>query len=292
MNSTLDGSSQILITFCYTLKYNRCNWLSDDAGSREQAYVYALSAASLTQSIAKACTSGVTSKCSCGPMPNEPPPGEFKWGGCGDDISFGMIFSKWFTDAPWNKRKNSKRMLVNMHNSAVGRKVGMQSLVVSFANKKPTSFRCGLLFLWSSAGNSLRECFKALLVGSRIEKRNKNNQYTTQHSVERTSSILPRGSHCVSTLSKSFTHNIVSKRNQYSIVSSCARLTFEAKVISQTQLYCTTEHILSCRLFNNSPDSNKKSLECQWIKRWKSRVSLTNYIHYSRPIRKLTSSKQ
>ena len=93
------------------------------AGSREQSYVYALAAAALTQSIAKACSSGASAKCSCGPLPNEPPPGEFKWGGCGDDVGFGIIFSKWFTDTPWNRRRTSKRHLVNIHNNAVGRQV-------------------------------------------------------------------------------------------------------------------------------------------------------------------------
>jgi len=94
-------------------------------GSREQAYIYSLGAASLTHAVAKACSSGASAKCSCGPMPNEAPPGEFKWGGCGDDVGFGMIFSKWFTDTPWNRRKHSKRMLVNTHNNAVGRKVNL-----------------------------------------------------------------------------------------------------------------------------------------------------------------------
>ena len=97
------------------------------AGSREQSYVYALAAAALTQSIAKACSSGASAKCSCGPLPNEPPPGEFKWGGCGDDVGFGVIFSKWFTDTPWNKKRTSKRHLVNIHNNAVGRQVCLKN---------------------------------------------------------------------------------------------------------------------------------------------------------------------
>jgi len=89
--------------------------------------VYALAAAALTQSIAKACSSGASAKCSCGPLPNEPPPGEFKWGGCGDDVGFGVIFSKWFTDTPWNKKRTSKRHLVNIHNNAVGRQARRSS---------------------------------------------------------------------------------------------------------------------------------------------------------------------
>ena len=104
-------------------RYSHFSFTISVAGSREQSYVYALAAAALTQSIAKACSSGASAKCSCGPLPNEPPPGEFKWGGCGDDVGFGIIFSKWFTDTPWNKRRKSKRHLVNIHNNAVGRQV-------------------------------------------------------------------------------------------------------------------------------------------------------------------------
>ena len=118
------------LLFLFLLQSCHCTVNKEDrnavvlvAGSREQSYVYALAAAALTQSIAKACSSGASSKCSCGPLPNEPPPGEFKWGGCGDDVGFGVIFSKWFTDTPWNKKRTSKRHLVNIHNNAVGRQV-------------------------------------------------------------------------------------------------------------------------------------------------------------------------
>jgi wingless-type MMTV integration site family protein 11 len=127
------------------------NYMADlTGGSREQAYLYALSAASLTQAIAKACSSGASAKCSCGPLPNEPPPGEFKWGGCGDDVGFGVIFSKWFTDTPWNKKKNSKRHLVNIHNNAVGRQMVSESLA-------PTCKCHGV-----SGSCSIKTCWKAL----------------------------------------------------------------------------------------------------------------------------------
>ena len=85
--------------------------------------MYSLSAAALAQSIAKGCSAGHSSKCNCGQTPTEPPPGQFKWGGCGDDVRFGVIFSKWFTDAAINKKKMTKNALMNMHNNAVGRKV-------------------------------------------------------------------------------------------------------------------------------------------------------------------------
>jgi hypothetical protein len=108
--------------------------------SREQAFVQALSSAALVHAISKACSAGHSSKCGCGPIPNDPPPtpppgnglngppgsgaGQFKWGGCADDLRFGLVFGKWFTDTPTsNSRKISRRAVINSHNNAVGRKV-------------------------------------------------------------------------------------------------------------------------------------------------------------------------
>ena len=96
------------------------------AGTREQAYVYAISSAALVHSIARACSVGVTTKCSCGSLPNEPPTGDYKWGGCGDDLRFGLYFSEQFTDASLTRKgkiKNSKKAQMNRHNNAAGRKV-------------------------------------------------------------------------------------------------------------------------------------------------------------------------
>ena len=121
-------SDQFVILF-YLSKYSNKPFIASNqifeifTGSREQAYVYALSAAILSQTVAKACGRGASTKCGCGQEPNEPAPGDFKWGGCGDDVNFGILFSKWFTDSPWTKPKDSKNHLINIHNSEVGRKV-------------------------------------------------------------------------------------------------------------------------------------------------------------------------
>ena len=87
--------------------------------------MYALGSAALTQSVSKSCSVGVTAKCGCGHLPNEPPPGEFKWGGCGDDVRFGSMFAETFTDMgiKQTNRKESRKDLMNKHNNAVGRKV-------------------------------------------------------------------------------------------------------------------------------------------------------------------------
>ncbi|XP_045503585.1 protein Wnt-11-like [Colias croceus] len=79
-------------------------------GTREQAYVYAMSAAALSWTVARACASGALAACSCAAPPRAPPrpprqaaPPEpharFKWGGCGDNFQWAERFAKQFLDA-------------------------------------------------------------------------------------------------------------------------------------------------------------------------------------------------
>nr|ADF31344.1 WNT11 [Perionyx excavatus] len=122
-----------------------------NGGSREQAVVYALASASLTQSIAKFCSSGNTNKCHCGRQPHEAPTGDFKWGGCSDDVRFGVAFTQNFADTPWNKTKDkAKRSMMNLHNSRVGRKAMTDSL--------STTCKCHGV----SGSCSMRTCWKSL----------------------------------------------------------------------------------------------------------------------------------
>ena len=96
-------------------------------GTREKAYVYGIASAALVHTIARACSIGVTTKCSCGVLPNTAPAGTFKWGGCGDDVHFGAYFCKRFTDASLRtkkgKVKRSTKAMMDEHNFAAGRHV-------------------------------------------------------------------------------------------------------------------------------------------------------------------------
>lgn len=143
------------------------------SNSREQAFVQALSSAALVHAISKACSAGLSSKCGCGPIPNDPPPtpppsgngvngqpgsgaGQFKWGGCADDLRFGLVFGKWFTDSPTsNSRKISRRAVINSHNNAVGRKVIADSL--------STHCKCHGV----SGSCTVKTCYRALPVDLR-----------------------------------------------------------------------------------------------------------------------------
>ncbi|XP_033760370.1 protein Wnt-11b-2-like isoform X1 [Pecten maximus] len=144
-------------------------------GTREQAYLYAISSASLVHSVARACSIGVTTKCSCGALPNSPPDGEFKWGGCGDDVKFGLYLSESFTDASLSKRgkiRTSKKAQMNRHNNAAGRKIVSDSLT--------KACKCHGV----SGSCSIKTCWKALpdftSIGTILKRR-----YTTAVEVKR-----------------------------------------------------------------------------------------------------------
>lgn len=110
--------------------------------TREQAYVYAVSSAALTYAMARACASGSLHQCTCAGRPGESPKGDFKWGGCGDNVKFGKNFAKRFLDDAERRherisREGKKNELVdekmkrfkgqfaevNLHNNRVGRRV-------------------------------------------------------------------------------------------------------------------------------------------------------------------------
>ena len=87
--------------------------------------MYALSAAAISHAIARACTSGDLPGCSCGPVPGEPPGPGNRWGGCADNLSYGLLMGAKFSDAPMKVKKTGSQAnkLMRLHNSEVGRQV-------------------------------------------------------------------------------------------------------------------------------------------------------------------------
>ena len=74
-------------------------------GTREQAYVYALSAAAVMHQVAQACVSGEIAFCPCGANPPDTQANaEFKWKGCSDNVAYGHRVSREWADAPWRMK--------------------------------------------------------------------------------------------------------------------------------------------------------------------------------------------
>lgn len=94
-------------------------------GTREAAFVYALSAATISHTIARACTSGDLRLCSCGPIPAQILEPGYRWGGCADNLHYGLIMGSKFSDAPMKMKRagSHANKLMHLHNAEVGRQV-------------------------------------------------------------------------------------------------------------------------------------------------------------------------
>ncbi|VDN39090.1 unnamed protein product [Gongylonema pulchrum] len=78
------------------------------SGTKEQAYVYALSSAALTHHVAKACVSGDLPYCPCGlNSPTASADATYKWKGCSDNVLYGQRVSREWADASWRKKWRS-----------------------------------------------------------------------------------------------------------------------------------------------------------------------------------------
>ena len=89
-------------------------------GSRETAFVQALSSASVMIEVAKGCAIRKTKYCGCGSLNRRDRNDVSILSGCGDNIKFGAYFTGRFMDAKPVKNHAKK---VKRHNHIVGRKV-------------------------------------------------------------------------------------------------------------------------------------------------------------------------
>uniref|UniRef100_A0A183ENC8 Protein Wnt n=1 Tax=Gongylonema pulchrum TaxID=637853 RepID=A0A183ENC8_9BILA len=90
-------------------------------GSKETAYVFALSSAAVSRTLARACAQGVIASCSCGSYPKRIHK-QFKWTGCSDNIKYANNFGRKFMDAADLDHADDARSMMNLHNNRVGRK--------------------------------------------------------------------------------------------------------------------------------------------------------------------------
>lgn len=108
------------------------------AGYRETAFAYAISAAGVAHSVARACSQGRLLECGCDPAarkiqprdltsPSIGPPrmasaaSRWKWGGCSHNLHFGVEFSKLFLDS--REQAGDIHSQINLHNNQAGRLV-------------------------------------------------------------------------------------------------------------------------------------------------------------------------
>uniref|UniRef100_T1K7I4 Protein Wnt n=1 Tax=Tetranychus urticae TaxID=32264 RepID=T1K7I4_TETUR len=119
---------------CSSLEGSKAFGKSLTEGTRESAFVHAITSAGVSYAVTKACSSGTLLRCGCDRTFFGPANG-FHWAGCSDNIAFGTAFSKTFIDARDLRTTRSKRntmvgarALMNLHNNEAGRKVVLNNM--------------------------------------------------------------------------------------------------------------------------------------------------------------------
>jgi len=130
------GTRQGLVECEYQFRNDRWNCTDNrdsnriqqtiERGSKETAFLYAITSAGVVHTVAKACSSGNLTECNCDRtgQGRETPEG-WKWGGCSDNLRYGIKFAKKFLDVPDKqllKKTGEIRNLMNLHNNEAGRR--------------------------------------------------------------------------------------------------------------------------------------------------------------------------
>ena len=89
--------------------------------SREKAFVHAITSAGVVHEVTRACSRGELRNCSCDTNCKGRIKEGFEWGGCGDNIAYGLRTAKLFVDS--GEQETDARAKMNLHNNFVGRRV-------------------------------------------------------------------------------------------------------------------------------------------------------------------------
>lgn len=137
-------------------------------GTKETAFIYSITSAGVAHAITETCSAGNLTDCSCdtshkGKLEQE----GWKWGGCSDNIDYGIWFAETFVDAQDRVKvaaaaaevtsssasapgtTKDVRALMNLHNNEVGRKV-LSSLMKTKCRCHGISGSCGVRTCWRS----------------------------------------------------------------------------------------------------------------------------------------------
>lgn len=90
-------------------------------GCRETAFIFAITSAGVTHSVARSCSEGSIESCTCDYRRRGPGGPDWHWGGCSDNIDFGRLFGREFVDS--GEKGRDLRFLMNLHNNEAGRTV-------------------------------------------------------------------------------------------------------------------------------------------------------------------------
>ncbi|NXO26237.1 WNT9B protein, partial [Cisticola juncidis] len=118
------------------------------AGFKETAFLYAVSAAALTHSLARACSAGRMERCTCDDSPGLENRKAWQWGVCGDNLKYSTKFLKKFLGQ--KRIGKDLRAKVDIHNTNVG--------IKAVKNGLKTTCKCHGV----SGSCAVRTCWKQL----------------------------------------------------------------------------------------------------------------------------------
>ncbi|XP_073429473.1 protein Wnt-16 isoform X1 [Dendrobates tinctorius] len=140
------------------------------SGTKETAFISAVTAAGLVHSITRSCSAGNMTECSCDTsLQNGGSASEgWHWGGCSDNLQYGMWFSRKFLDAPYKNTTGQEADIVSamhLHNNEAGR-LAVTKLMTVDCRCHGVSGSCAVKTCWKSMssfekiGNYLKDKYE------------------------------------------------------------------------------------------------------------------------------------
>ncbi|KAL6734811.1 hypothetical protein Aduo_005311 [Ancylostoma duodenale] len=92
-------------------------------GTRESAFVHAVSAAGVAYRVTRDCARGLNERCGCDQsmLTLDPQVRSYDYQGCSDNVQYGIAISREFVDAAERGKNASNRAILNLHNNRAGR---------------------------------------------------------------------------------------------------------------------------------------------------------------------------
>ncbi|KAG9490149.1 hypothetical protein GDO78_005830 [Eleutherodactylus coqui] len=124
------------------------------SGTKETSFISAVTAAGLVHSLTRSCSAGNMTECSCDTsLQNGGSASEgWHWGGCSDNLQYGMWFSRKFLDAPYKNMTGKESDIfsaMHLHNNEAGR-LAVAKLMTVDCRCHGVSGSCAVKTCWKS----------------------------------------------------------------------------------------------------------------------------------------------
>lgn len=107
--------------------------------------------------VTRACSRGELTDCTCDTNRKGRSRKGFEWGGCSDNIAYGLKFARLFVDS--REQERDARAKMNLHNNFVGRKVSTLKLFIYFSAFKNCPGKCVVLLSQNNEINLENCCY-------------------------------------------------------------------------------------------------------------------------------------